>query len=315
MVETLVDALLPSIVTVSLGFAAGMHKDFTAEQSLVLNRMVMLYALPMAVFAGLMGMSREALFANLPLLFWLFLALVGGYFAVFGISRYLFRRSRGAAALQALAIASPAVSFVGISVLETLYGDHCTLTIAVCGFLMNLIQIPFTLIMLASDTQDEAVQSTGNWVTLWKSNLRHAVKEPVVWLPLTGFLFVLAGFHVSAPIRDSVAMLGSVTGGVALFSSGIILNAQKIHLDLPAAVNVLAKNFVFPAMIGLGMLVAGTEASIRSVSVIALAIPTGSTVIILAVHYGIVEREMATSMFLSTFLSLFSMAVFILWIG
>ncbi len=56
-------------------------------------------------------------------------------------------------------------------------------------------------------------------------------------------------------------------------------------MNLPVAVNVLAKNFVFPALIGFGMFLAGTEATIRSVSLIALAIPTGSTVIIIAVHY------------------------------
>ncbi len=311
MLETLVDALLPCVVTISLGFAAGWHKDFTAEQSLILNRMVMLYALPLAIFAGLMGMSREALFANLPLFSWLFLALIGGYFAVFFIARRLFRRSRGAAALQALAIAGPAVSFIGVSVLETLYGHSSMLTIAICGLLMNMIQTPFALIMLASEVPTEESPSSQTGTLQWWPHFLHALKEPIVWLPLAGFLLVLSGFHLAKPMRDSFAMLGNVTGGVALFSSGIILNAQKVTFSLPVGVNVLAKNFVFPVLIGLGMLIVGTEAAVRSISLIALAIPTGSTVIILAVHYGVAEREMASSMFLSTLLSIFSMAGFI----
>ncbi len=314
MLETLVDALLPSVVTITLGFVAGWHKDFTAEQSLVLNRMVMLYALPLAIFTGLMGISRETLFANLPLFFWLFLALIGGYFAVFGISRFLFRRSRGTAALQALAIASPAVSFIGISVLGNLYGEQSTLAIAICGFLMNLIQTPFTMIMLASDVPREGDQPPRNWKAQWGPPVLHALKEPVVWLPLAGFLLVMFGFHAAKPMRDSLALLGSVTGGVALFSSGIILIAQKVRFSLPIAVNVLAKNFAFPALIGLGMVLAGAAPEIRSVSLIALAIPTGATVIILAVHYRLVEQEMASTMFLSTLLSVFSMAGFI-WLA
>ncbi len=314
MLETLIDTLLPCVVTISLGFVAGWHKDFSAEQSLVLNRMVMLYALPLAIFAGLMGMPREMLFANLPLFFWLFLALIGGYFAVFFISRCLFHRSRGAAALQALAIASPAVSFIGVSVLETLYGNSSTLTIAICGLLMNMIQTPFALIMLASDMPLKEDQPPQRGMSQWRPLVLHALKEPVVWLPLAGFILVLSGFHFAAPMRDSLAMLGNVTGGVALFSSGIILNAQKVTFSLPVAANVLAKNFIFPALIGLGMFLAGTEATIRSVSLIALAIPTGSTVIILAVHYGVAEREMASSMFLSTLLSVISMAGFI-WLA
>ncbi len=87
MIETIVAALLPIVVTLVLVFFAGWHHDFEADQAAVLNRMVMLYALPLT------------------------LSMVGGYILVFVLTRYVFLRSAKIAALQALAIAGPAVPF------------------------------------------------------------------------------------------------------------------------------------------------------------------------------------------------------------
>jgi predicted permease len=43
---TVFGALLPIILTLALGFFVGWHHDFKPEQTYVLNRMVLLYALP-----------------------------------------------------------------------------------------------------------------------------------------------------------------------------------------------------------------------------------------------------------------------------
>jgi malonate transporter and related proteins len=59
MMHTIVGALLPIVITLLLGYAAGWHKDFDAGQASILNRMVMLYALPLNLFAGLVGTDRD----------------------------------------------------------------------------------------------------------------------------------------------------------------------------------------------------------------------------------------------------------------
>jgi len=52
MLNTVIGTLLPIVVTLVLGFFAVWHKDFNTDQASALNRMVMLYALPMSLFAG-----------------------------------------------------------------------------------------------------------------------------------------------------------------------------------------------------------------------------------------------------------------------
>ena len=44
--NAVIGALLPLIVTLGLGFFAAWRHKFTPEQALVLNRVVLLYALP-----------------------------------------------------------------------------------------------------------------------------------------------------------------------------------------------------------------------------------------------------------------------------
>jgi malonate transporter len=58
MLKTVVSALLPIILTLALGFFAAWHKDFKADQASVLDRMVMLCALPMSLFAGMVTTKR-----------------------------------------------------------------------------------------------------------------------------------------------------------------------------------------------------------------------------------------------------------------
>ena len=46
MVANIIGTLLPTVAMLLLGFIASWHHDFDAKQAAVLNRMVMLYALP-----------------------------------------------------------------------------------------------------------------------------------------------------------------------------------------------------------------------------------------------------------------------------
>jgi malonate transporter and related proteins len=57
MTSTIITALLPIVVTMLLGYLAGWHEDFVGDQANVLTRMVLLYALPLNLFASMVGMS------------------------------------------------------------------------------------------------------------------------------------------------------------------------------------------------------------------------------------------------------------------
>lgn len=310
MLETLTNALLPIVITLILGFFAGWHHDFSADQSRVLNRMVMLYALPMSLFAGILSTPRKEILSNIPMVIWLAVGMVGGFIVVLLISHFIFRRTLSAAVLQSIAIAGPAVPFVGASVLSTLFGSESTIAIAICGLLINLIQIPLCMILLSYDSSD---RSDATPIILFKKNIVSTLKEPVVWAPLLAFMIELCGLTLPTSFQTSFELLGKTTGGVALFSSGIILFSHKVKLTWPVGINILSKNILLPLVIWALMIISGTPGTIQNIVLISLAIPTGSIGIILAVQFKVAEKEMASSLFYSTMLSIVTIGIF-MWL-
>jgi hypothetical protein len=65
MVDTVLGALAPIVVTLLLGFVAAWRHDFGATDASVLNRMVLQYAVPVTLFVGTIGTPRADLIKGL----------------------------------------------------------------------------------------------------------------------------------------------------------------------------------------------------------------------------------------------------------
>jgi malonate transporter and related proteins len=105
--STIVSALLPVVVTLMLGYVAGWHRDFDGKHAAILNRMVMLYALPLNLFASMMGIPRHQILGQGSLAIAIFIGMVGTYAIVFVVTRFLCGRDLMSSSLQALAIGGP----------------------------------------------------------------------------------------------------------------------------------------------------------------------------------------------------------------
>ena len=310
MISTIVGALLPIVVTLLLGFAAGWHHDFDAKQATVLNRMVMLYALPLSLFGSMIGSSRDGILAEGPLALIILVGMAGAYAVVFVVCRMLLRNDLATAGLRAIAISGPAVPFVGTSVLGQLFGAESAVPISVSGLAMNLIQVPATLMLLSAAQSGADTTRNAPPPTVWH-HVVHALREPVVWAPLLAFVLVLANLHFPAPVRQSLLLLGSATGGVALFASGIVLHAQNVAVNFPVILSVVSRNIAIPAIMWAALLALGVAGPAMKEGVITLAIPTASICVILAVQYHTAEQEMASMLFFSTIFSVVTMGGFI----
>ena len=77
MLDTILGALLPMVVTFLLGFIAAWHHDFGWKDASTLNRIVLLYAVPLALFAGTVTTSRTTLSQDVPLVLALCVAIIG----------------------------------------------------------------------------------------------------------------------------------------------------------------------------------------------------------------------------------------------
>jgi predicted permease len=322
MLNTILSALLPMVVTFLLGFVAAWHHDFETKDAYVLNRMVLVYAVPLALFAGTVSTPRAELSQDIPLVIALCIAIIGLYAAVFLLSRFAFRVRPGISALAALTASAPAVPFVGPAVLGDLFGRLSAIPIAIGSLVINLTVVPVTILLLTLDTPREDLQaknpaahdgghSAPSRLSILAAKLGETVKEPLVWTPALAFVVVLAGARVPHLIVQSFSMLGYASGGVALFASGIVLASGKIKANSFVLVFAILKNIVQPALVLGGLRCFRYSNPILEEAVLTVALPTMPIVTMLALQYKVAQDEAASTVFLSVIGSVFTMGIFI----
>jgi hypothetical protein len=124
-------------------------------------------------------------------------------------------------------------------------------------------------------------------------------------------VIVLCDVRIPSIVDHGLSLLGQATGGVALFASGIMLAAYKIHLDWTSLSLALLKNIVQPALVLVGLLALGYSAPIVPEAVLTTAIPVMPIVIVLAVQYHVLEARASAALFLSVIGSVFTVGIFI----
>src|SRR6202789_2057794 len=325
MLNTILSALLPMVVTFLLGFVAAWHHDFANKDASVLNRMVLVYAVPLALFAGTVSTPRAALSQDIPLVVALCIAIIGLYAAIFLLSRFAFRARPGISALAALMAAAPAVPFVGPAVLGDLFGKLSAIPIAIASLVINLTVVPITILLLALDSKGgdsqnkspllqagrDSASAPKSYVSVFTSRLAETVKEPIVWAPVLAFVVVLRGLRIPQLIVHSFALLGHASGGVALFACGIVLASGKIKVNRYVLFFVFLKNIIEPAAVLSSLRWMGYGNPVVSEAVLTTAIPAMPIVLMLALQYRVAQEEAASSVFLSVMGSIVTMGVFI----
>jgi malonate transporter len=150
--STVIGALLPLILTLAFGYFAGWRHQFSADQASTMNKLVLLYAVPLLLFTGTVTIERHQLTADLGLAAGIAVAMLAAYTLTYLITRFLIKRSHGVSALTALVVGGPAIPFAGIVVLGYLYGAKASaVPVAIGSLVLNVIEVPFTLLMLTLD--------------------------------------------------------------------------------------------------------------------------------------------------------------------
>jgi malonate transporter and related proteins len=312
MVETILGALAPIVFTLLLGFVAAWRHDFGPKEASVLNRMVLLYAVPLALFVGTVGTRRADLVNDIALVVAIFVTIVGFYALAFLLFRFVCSFSSSESVLAALAASAPAVPFMGPAILGDLFGKASTVTIAIAALIINLIVVPTTILGLALGRAP--VATTGPLPrphSLFTQKLLETVKAPIVWAPALAFVFVLCNIRIPSIVDHGLSLLGQATAGVALFASGIMLAAYKVQFDWTAISLALLKNIVQPGLVLVGLRSLGYGGPIVPEAVLTAAIPTMPVVIVLAVQYHVLEGRASSALFFSVIGSMLTLGVFI----
>jgi predicted permease len=306
VIATTVNALLPVVVTLLLGYLASWHHDVDAKAAGILNIIVLTYALPVSLFVGIMLMSRHALLEQGPLALALLLGLGLPYLATYLGGRLLFRRPRDEAAMQAMGMGVPSVPFSGLPILSAVVGQSAAVVVAICGVISVVLLVPPTVVIVSLAHGGRGANPVSARTTIIRS-----LRQPLVVAPLLATALVLVGIGIPAPVLGAFTLFAHATGGLALFASGVILQAQKPSFSPAVIFSTLCRTMVIPGLALLALPLLRLDPGMQREIVLALGLPAAAMQIIIAVRYEVAERENASFLLFSNIVAIPTLAFLI----
>lgn len=296
MMKIFMSDLLPIFVIMALGYFSGKRHVFTDDQARAFNTLVLNYALPAALFVSIVRANREMIFADTKLTIISFVVLLFCFFVSFFSCKYIFKHSRGEAAVCALIAGSPTIGFLGFAILDPIYGETVStgLVVAIMSIIVNAITIPIGLYLLNPSSKDGDKKGGSGM-----SALTAAFKEPVVWAPVLATVLVLVGIKVPNVLDPTFELIAKANSGVAVFAAGLTLAAHKFEFDGEIIYNTFLKLVFMPGLLLLVGVAFHLESTQLQMMVLAGALPPAFSGIIIASRFNVYTRTGTASLAVS----------------
>lgn len=136
--------IVPIFVVMALGYAGAKMNAFTPSQTQALNKVVLNFALPAALFVSITKATRAMLFEDLTLTLVSLIGIVALFFVCYWVCRKVFHHTAAEAAVCGLTAGSPTIGFLGFAVLDPIYGatTQTGLVVAIVAIVANAVIIP-----------------------------------------------------------------------------------------------------------------------------------------------------------------------------
>ena len=305
--HVIVYAIIPILVVMLAGYLSGKKGAFNGEDSKKFNKVVLVYALPAALFVSIAKSNREMLVEDIKLSIVSVVGIMACFMAVFFIF-LAFRNNKpnpeSCAAVSALISGSPTIGFLGFAVLEPIFDATIGLTkvalvVAIIGIVVNAIGIPVGLSLLNSGIAKADPAHKGQ---AWWKPVVHALAQPVAWSPILATIWVIIGIPWPDWASPSFDLIKGANASMAVFSAGITLSSLKITIDWQAILGSILKMIMMPAVILILCLLFKMEYYNILMTVVACALPPAFSGIIIADEYGVYTAIGTSSLTLSVIL-------------
>jgi malonate transporter and related proteins len=277
MIKVLADALVPIFAGLLFGYIAGRRRVMDNQNVHNLIIFVMSFAVPCSLFLAIARTPRAALREQAGTV----LVLTIAYSVLYGLSFFWARSGEKLRAsdsgVLALTISFPNIAAIGLPLLADVFGMKSLVTVATSIALGSVTISVVTLAFLEADGggSPDAFSLDAFSIRQVGPSLARAVKKPIVWAPLLGFVFSCAALHLPSYVDRFLTVLASAAAGSALVLTGLVVSAQKFALGAKTLIPVLLKNALQPALaLGLAILLHLSTEQTRYVTLIC-AIPCG----------------------------------------
>jgi len=300
------DLILPVFVVILTGWIV----SYTGYLSRALSDALIHFAYNIAMPALLIvTIAQEPAHS---LINWRFLVAFGGgsllcFVLVFGSMSIHGSRSLASRTMHGMAASMTNTGFVALPVLQAIYGQRTVLPAAIATVFVAVVMFPIAVILLELGQQNAHGSRPGAMVTV-----RHVLLNPLVISTLIGMLWSVLGLRMPGPVTAYFGILADALTPCALFAIGLGLSLDGLRANVSRASLLSAVKLVIMPLIVYGLSVSlGLDPLYTIAAVICAAVPTAKTVYILAGEYHCEEMMVASTVSMTTLLSVISLVIWL----
>jgi len=304
----IIEIILPVFGIVLIGYVAGRSKFFKASDIEGVSKFVFNIAIPVMLF-------RTMATVELPdQIEWGYLASYYiGAFAVYGFGmitgRTAFSQHLGEQGVFGLGAAYSNLVLLGIPLVLLTFGEEGTVP------MFMLLAFHSALMFLTVSAIGEFNRGRGQSIgSLLQATFLGLAKNPIVGGLMLGLLFNLMKWTIPDPIDQIIGTLGAAGVPGAVFSLGASLSLYRLAGHLPETLTLVGlKLLIHPILVYLlATFVFQVDPLWTSVAVLVAALPVGVNVYLFAQRYNACIAPVATSILLSTALSVVTISVLLM---
>ncbi len=226
------------------------------------------------------------------------------------LSLRVFRARLATAGVFALNAVFGNTVMLGVPIVDAAFGaEGVAYLLAVVAFHSGLL-LPLATVLIEAD----AAQGRGAWAVI-RATIPGLLRNPVVVVIVAALAWRATGLGLAAPVERLMLLLGAAGPPLALFCLGASLPRPEGWKGLgEIAAACLLKLVAMPALVAALAWLAGVRGTAFAVVVLAAAMPTGANAFMLARRFGTMMEASATTVVVSTGLSLVSLTVLLGWL-
>ncbi|ABI55990.1 AEC family transporter [Alkalilimnicola ehrlichii MLHE-1] len=302
--EVVLAVALPFFALIFTGMAAGRTRLLEGTSTRPLNTFVFYFALPALLLSGTAEMAAADILRPALFLSWLLPALLLFFTTWLGL-RWLFGRSAGEGAIQALVATFGNVGFVGLPLVVTAMGTH----VLPAAMVVIIVDSAIMIAVATAIIEWERDEGSGFRRALRTAGLGVA-RNPLVIASAVGVTLALLSLSLPAPLLRYLELLGAAAGPTALFALGITLARQPVRSAGPeVAILVAAKLLIHAPVVWLATWLLGLDGPLQTALVILATLPVAANVHVLAQRYGLYAGPTSTAILISTVLSMVTVSL------
>jgi predicted permease len=298
-----IEIVLPVFAIILLGYGFGRGGFLSAEGARGLGAFVYYAAIPAVLFRGMAG-ATAGIGGSLGLIGAYFAGALAIFAASMAVGRIGFGLSLAEQGLMALSTGFSNSVQLGIPLVLAAFGDAGLVPLTIIISVHSLV-----LLSLATAVVEAGRGHAGGALRMAEATAIAIVSNPVILSIVAGFLWRITGLAIPRPIQHLIDLLAGAATPAALFSLGATIAGFRLAGDLAESLVVVAiKLLVLPIVVWLlAARVFHLSALDTAVAITCAALPTGANAFILAQRYDLYVARAASSVLISTVLSVFTL--------